>query len=171
MERQEPEPVVSILRNLLETCRDSEAGFLRAASRSQKKGLKEFLRTEALQQAVFITELELELKKLGVVAKPPTSGPAKLKGWREITGTRLLPSGDDSVLVLCEQGERAVLGKYVKALQDHLPSAVLELIKRQGSQIREAQERLRGIREQLQNRQSGQIVSPGSASRGPSHIR
>lgn len=171
MEPEEQGPVVSILRNLLETCRESKAGFLRAASRSHRVGLKEFLRTEALQQAVFITELELELKKLGVIADPPTSGPAKLKGWREITGTRLLPSGDDSVLVLCEQGARAALGKYVKALQEELPIAVLELIKRQGSQMREAHERLHGIREELRNMQSGRIVLPGNASRGALHPR
>lgn len=149
MERQEQQLAVKTLRDLLETCQESEAGFLRAASRSQKTGLKEFLGAEALQRALFIAELQLELKKLGVAAKPPTPGAAKLRGWKEITGTRLLPSGDDTVLLFCEQGERAALGKYLRALQSDLPVGVFELVERQHSQLEESYDRLDQIREQL----------------------
>ncbi len=88
MKRQE-QIAIQTLRGLLETCRESEAGFLSAASRSQKTGLKEFLGAEALQQALFVAELELELKKLGVSAKPLTPRPAKVRGWKEIRGTCL----------------------------------------------------------------------------------
>jgi uncharacterized protein (TIGR02284 family) len=144
----------------LETCRDSEAGFLRAGSRAQKAGLKEFLGTEALQQAVFIAELDLALRRLGVAAEPRTPGAAKLNGWKEITGSRLLPSGEDCLLALCDEGLRAALDQYLKALQDVLPVAVLELIERQGAQLEEAYSRLREMREQLQKNapRSGRVA-------------
>ncbi|MGH9428893.1 MAG: DUF2383 domain-containing protein, partial [Terriglobia bacterium] len=138
-------------RDLVETCRESEAGFLRAAGRSQKTGLKEFFGAEALQQALFAAELELELKKLDASAKPSILRPAKLRGWKEIRGTRLLPSGDETVLLLCERGERAALSAYVTALQSDLPRGVLELVERQHSQLKEAYERLDLIREQLRS--------------------
>ena len=70
MRLPDQEPASKIVRNLLDTCRESEVGLLRAASRSQKTGLKAFLGTEALQQALFAAELELELKKLGTPVKP-----------------------------------------------------------------------------------------------------
>jgi uncharacterized protein (TIGR02284 family) len=145
------ETASKIVRNLLDTCRESEVGLLRAASRSQKTGLKAFLGTEALQQALFAAELELELKKLGALVKPSAECPDKLRGWKEIRGTRLLPSGDDTVLLLCERGERAALGEYVAALQGSLPAAVLELVERQYAQLKEAYKRLYRIREQMRD--------------------
>jgi uncharacterized protein (TIGR02284 family) len=153
MEQQEL--AIKTLRDLMETCRESEAGFLRAASRSHKTGLKQFLGAEALQQAVFIAELQLELKKLGVAAKPPVPSAPKLPAWKEIRDTRLLPSGDDTLLVLCERGERAVLSQYLRALQSDLPVGALELVKRQHCQLEEAYERLDQIREQLRRDEGG----------------
>jgi uncharacterized protein (TIGR02284 family) len=144
-----------IVRDLLDTCRESEAGFLRAASRSRKAGLKEFFGAEALQQALFAAELELELKKLGASIKHLTQRQAKLRGWKEIRGTRLLPSGDETVLLLCEWGERAALGEYLRALQGSLPAGVLELVERQHSQLQEAYKRLDQIREQMLNDERG----------------
>jgi len=150
-----------ILRNLLETCRESEAGFLRAASRSQKTGVKEFFGAEALQQALFAAELELELKKLGVSTKQFILRQAKLRGWKEIRGTRLIPSGDETVLLLCEWGERAALDEYRAALQSGLPARVLELVERQHSQLQEAYNRLDQIREQMRNDERG-VERPNS---------
>jgi len=140
-----------ILGDLLEACRESEAGFRRAASRSKKTGLKEFFGAEALQQALFAAELELELKKLGVATKPLTRPRAKLDGWKEIRGTRLLPAGDETVLFLCEWGERAVLGEYLTALQGGLPAEVVELVERQYSQLQAASKRLDQIHEQMRD--------------------
>jgi len=127
-----------ILRSLLDTCRESKAGLLRAASRSQKNGLKAFFGTEALQQAFFAADLELDLQKLGISVKPSTELPAKLRGWKEIRGSLLLPSGDAAVLLLCEQGERAALREYFTALHSRLPAEVLELVERHHKQLKEA---------------------------------
>ena len=150
----DPKVVPKILRSLLDTCRESEVGLLRAASRSRKTGLKAFFGTEALQQALFAAELELELKKLGVAVKPSAQLPAKLRGWKELRGTRLLPSGDQSVVLLCERGERAALREYFTALHSRLPAGVLELVERHHTQLKEAYKRLYQIREQMQNDES-----------------
>ena len=147
----EQEATATTLRNLLETCRESEAGFLRAASRSKKTGLKEFFGAEALQQALFAAELELELKKQGIATKHVTRPRARLRGWKEIRGTRLLPAGDETVLFLCEWGERAALEEYFAALQSGLPAETLELVGRQYSQLQEAGKRLDQIHEQMRN--------------------
>ena len=147
----EQEATTTILSNLLETCRESEAGLRRAAIRSKKHGLKEFFGAESLQQALFAAELELELKKLGVPMKRLTRPRAKLRGWKEIRGTRLLPAGDQTVLFLCEWGERAALDEYLGALRSDLSASVRELVERQYSQLREAYTRLDQIREQLRS--------------------
>jgi len=162
------ELTTKILRDLLDTCRESQAGFLRAASRSQKTGLKEFFGAEALQQALFVAELELELKKLGAAStKQLTRRQAKLRGWKELRGTRLLPSGDQTVLFLCEWGERAALEEYYAAVQSGLPAGVLQLVERQHSQLQEAYRRLDQIREQMPHdgrgveRPSSRVVGAG----------
>ncbi|MCI0419485.1 MAG: PA2169 family four-helix-bundle protein [Acidobacteria bacterium] len=176
MEPRERKLAINTLSHLLEICRESEIGFLRAASRSQKPGLKEFLGAEALQQALFIAELQLELRKLGVAVTPPAPGAAKLRGWNEIVSTRLLPSGDETVLLLCEQGERAALGEYLAILHGDLPVAVFQLVERQHFQLREAYDRLSQIREQLRkgegtpgrdlNRDRLALSSPGRELEG-----
>ena len=146
----------------METCRESEAGLLRAASRSQKTGLKEFFGAEALQQALFAAELELELKKLGVLRKNLTRRQAKGRGWKEMRGTRLLPSGDQTVLLLCEWGERAALEEYFTAVHSGLPAGILQLVERQHSQLQEAYERLDQIREQMQQPDERGVERPNS---------
>jgi uncharacterized protein (TIGR02284 family) len=155
------ELTTEILRDLFDTCRESEAGFLRAASRSRKTGLKEFFGAEALQQALFAAELELELKKLGASTKQLTRRQAKLRGWKEIRGTRLLPSGDQTVLFLCEWAERAALEEYRAAVQSGLPTGVLQLVERQHSQLQEAYRRLDQIREQMPHDERG-VERPNS---------
>jgi uncharacterized protein (TIGR02284 family) len=175
LRKQEATPM--ILSNLLETCRESEAGLRRAVVRSKKHGLKEFFGAEALQQALFAAELELELKKLGIPMKHLTRPRAKLRGWKEIRGTRLLPAGDETVLFLCEWGERAALGEYITALRSDLPANVLELVERQCSQLREAYTRLDQIREQLRSDgqeprvQSQDWSEPGEGARASARHR
>jgi uncharacterized protein (TIGR02284 family) len=112
------------------------------------------LGAQALQQALFIAELQLELRKLGVAANSPTPGAPRMRGWKEIRGTRLIPSGDDTVLFLCERGEKVGLGRYLRAFQSDLPAGVFELVKRQHSELEQAHHRLKQVREQL--RWSGQ---------------
>ena len=163
MALSEQEATPRILHDLLETCRESEAGFRRAASRSNKTGLKEFFGAEALQQALFAAELELELKKLGVTTKHLTRPRAKFRGWKEIRGTRLLPAGDETVLFLCEWGQRAALEEYLTALQAGLPADIIELVERQYLQLQEAGRRLDQIHEQMRNdeeRPDSRMVGP-----------
>ena len=177
MSLPEQEATTTILSNLLETCRESEAGLRRAAVRSKKHGLKEFFGAESLQQALFAAELELELKKLGAPMKRLMRPRAKLRGWKEIRGTRLLPAGDETVLFLCEWGERAALGEYLTGLRSDLPASVLELVKRQYSQLKEAYTRLDQIREQLRSDgqeprvQTQDWSEPGEGIRGSARHR
>lgn len=149
MKRREQESAIKILRELMETCQEGETALRRAVSRTQKAGLKEFLGTEALQQALFIAELQLELRKLDAPAQAAKSGAHRLRGWKEITGPQWLPSGDDTVLLHCERGEGSALGRYLRALQSDLPAEVRELVERQHSRLNQSHDQLRQLREQL----------------------
>ena len=130
-----------------------------------------------MQRALFSAELELDLKKLGVSTKPLTRPRAKLRGWKEIRGTRLLPAGDETVLFLCEWGERAALGEYLTALQSSLPAQTLELVQRQCSQLQEARKRLGQIHEQMRNderfvdHQDSRIVGPDGRRKDDTRYR
>ena len=62
-----------------------------------------------------------------------------------------MPAGDETVLFLCEWGERAALGEYLTALQSGLPADIVELVERQYSQLQEASKRLDQIHEQMRN--------------------
>jgi len=150
MKRGNQELAIATLHHLLEICRESEIGFLFAANRCQKPGLKSFLGAEALQQSLFIAELQLELRRLGSGAMPLIPRPARLLGWKELLGApRLFYSSDETVLLLCEQGEKAASGEYLQILHGDLPVPVFQLVERQHAQLLEACDRLCQIQQQL----------------------
>jgi len=141
MEASNEELASRMLQGLLQVCQESETGLRCAAGRCQKQGLKDFLAAEALQRSVYIAELELELRKLscGTSRKPE---PAKLPGWDELRRLQPLACDDGTVLLLCEQGQKATLEHYLKILQTDLPVAALQLVERQHAQQMEAYDRL-----------------------------
>ena len=137
---------VSIMNDLIETCRDGEQGFTTAAERANRADLKSVFSTLATQRANFKHELEVEVKRIG--GKPADMGHiagAAHRGWIAVK-TALTTDDDMSILDECERGEDFAKKAYADALEKSLPGDLRPLVARQADDVRIAHDRVRDLR-------------------------
>src|SRR5215831_3319505 len=126
---------ISVVENLIETCRDGEKGYKDAASHVKRTDLKTFFTEQGAQRARFADELQLELSKLGKPEKKDsgTVGGAMHRAW--IDTKVAVGGGDKTILESVEKGEDSAKENYEKALGGSLPSSVLEIVRRQATSV------------------------------------
>ena len=137
--------VISTLRDLIATCRDSEEGFGKAAKGVHSENLRNRFSGIAAQRAEFAEELSARLKQLG--DQPPESGHLsgiQHRGWRELE-ERSRSKGDTDLMVDCENGEDNTLRHYEQALTRDLPPPVRAMVERQRLAVQEALLELRNL--------------------------
>jgi uncharacterized protein (TIGR02284 family) len=134
-----------ILNDLIETCKDGADGYRAAAEDVQDSSLKALFTQLAAQRGQFMTELQ------GIVAgmgeQPERSGSvlaAAHRGWINLKSA--VASRDDvAILAECERGDEAAVTAYENAMRAALPSNVLDVVQRQGMEVRAAYERVRTL--------------------------
>ena len=137
---------ISTLNNLIQTNKDGENGYNEAAQGVNSTDLKDLFMRYSQQRSQFAGELQNEVTKLG--GSPETSGSltASLhRGWIDIKSA---VTGRDEAAILneCERGDDVAVLAYQNALKEALPSDVNSVIERQYMQIKEAHDRIRGLR-------------------------
>jgi uncharacterized protein (TIGR02284 family) len=97
--------VVSVLENLIETCRDGEKGYRDAAEHVKRSDLKSYFNEQSMERGRFATELQAELAKVGKPDKK-VSGSASAGMRRAWVDTKVaLGGGDHTILESVEKGE------------------------------------------------------------------
>lgn len=138
------EKTVSILNELLETCKDREQGFRTAADAVENSELQALFTSYAEQSAKFATELNAEVRRLG--GDPEKSGSAAgvlHRGWMNIKSA--VTSGDEGAIISeCERGEDSAIKAYEDALES-LSSDVRLLVEQQYTQVKAAHDSLRSL--------------------------
>lgn len=137
---------ISTLNNLIQTCKDGENGFNEAAQGVSSSDLKDVFMRYSQQRSQFAGELQSEVTRLG--GDPQTSGSiaASLhRGWIDIKSA---VTGQDEAAILneCERGEDSAVEAYQTALKEALPSEVNSIVERQYTQVKEAHDRIKGLR-------------------------
>ncbi len=137
---------ISTLNNLIETCKDGENGFNEAAQGVSSTDLKDVFMRYSQQRSQFAGELQDEVSKLG--GDPQTGGSIAAsihRGWIDI---KSVVTGKDEAAILneCERGEDSAVQAYQTALKEALPSDVNSVVERQYTQIKEAHDRIKGLR-------------------------
>jgi uncharacterized protein (TIGR02284 family) len=137
---------ISTLNTLIQVCKDGENGFTEAAQGVDSPDLKDLFVRFAQQRSQFAGELQDEVRKLG--GDPETSGSiaASLhRGWIDI---KSVVTGRDEAAILseCERGEDSAVRAYQDALKQALPSEINSMIERQYAQVKEAHDRIKGLR-------------------------
>lgn len=142
--------VVSVLNDLIETCKDGEQGFRSAAEKAKDGSLKSLFSKYSAQRAQYAQELQSAVAELG--EKPATSGHVSAtfhRGWIAIK--EALAKDEDKALIFeCENGEDAAMKNYKDALSSNLPSSVLSLVQRQFAGVQEAHGVVRDMKHSLQ---------------------
>lgn len=139
--------VISTLNDLIETCRDGQNGFKEAAENVKSPDLRTFFNEAATERAQFVSELQLEVRRLGEAPQKSGSTAAALhRTWMEIKGT-LTGKDDHSILSECERGEDSAVESYRDALKLGLPTTIHQTVERQYQSIKQCHDRVKQMRD------------------------
>jgi uncharacterized protein (TIGR02284 family) len=139
---------ISVLENLIETCKDGQKGYQDAASHVKRADLKTYFNEQSLERAGFAGELEAELIRMGKPDKK-VSGSASAAMHRAWIDTKVaLGGGDKTILESVEAGEDKAKEAYQKAVTGDLPENLAQIIRRQAASVQRAHDKVRSLRDQ-----------------------
>ncbi len=124
MKNENNDKTISVLNDLIETCKDGQEGFKAASEGVKDSGLKTLFSGYSLQRGQFAGELQREVQRLGGSPEKSGSVSASLhRGWINIKSA--VTGKDESAIVSeCERGEDSARDAYQKALKEPLPTDV-----------------------------------------------
>jgi uncharacterized protein (TIGR02284 family) len=142
----------TVLNNLIETLKDGQEGFKRAAEGISDPKLKSLFRDYSEQRSRFATALQSEARRHGET-EPETSSSATgalHRGWINLKSA--ITGGDEhAILAECERGEDSAVEEYNKALDNGLSPSTQELVLRQFAEIKAAHDRIRSLRDAIRS--------------------
>ncbi len=122
--------VISIVNDLVETCKDGQNGFRTAAEGIKNPELITLFNTYSQQRGQFAAELQKEvLKSGGDPEKTGSAGAALHRGWISIKSA---VTGEDESAVIseCERGEDSAVKSYEEALKTDLRPDLRAIVER-----------------------------------------
>ncbi|MEM5400254.1 MULTISPECIES: ferritin-like domain-containing protein [Paraburkholderia] len=141
--------VIAMLNELIETSKDGEQEFTKAADEAQHASVNEALLESAVHCSRGARELQELVVKLG--GKPENGGSvagALHRGWLNVksaVGTRT----DDAILADCEKGEDTAEKRFHVALERNLPADVNAVVARLYGDVAQDLDRIRELRVQF----------------------
>jgi uncharacterized protein (TIGR02284 family) len=140
------EEIISVLNDLIETCKDGEQGFHTAAEGVENSELRTLFNLYAQQRARFGAELNNEvLRRGGDPAKSGHVSAAFHRGWIDVKQA-VTGKSETSVIDECERGEDAAKSNYEDALKKNLPSDLLVLVESQYEEVKDAHNRISAMK-------------------------
>ncbi|RKF48363.1 PA2169 family four-helix-bundle protein [Paraburkholderia fungorum] len=140
--------VVSALNDLIETSKDGEKGFLKAAEDAHDAQLKTLFQSRAADCARGARELQDAVQGMG--GKPESHGSvsgALHRGWVDVKSA-VTNRSDHEILAECEKGEDVAKKRYHDALEKELPPDVRGIVERQYQGVLQNHDRVRDLRDQ-----------------------
>lgn len=139
------EKAVSTLNNLIETCKDGEEGFRKAAEGLKDPQVKTQFLAYSRQREQMVRELQQEVRRLG--GDPEKSGSVSgsiHRGWMNIKSA-VTGKDDSAIIAEAERGEDVAKAAYEKAVEEELPPATRALVQQQAAMVHEAHDRVRAL--------------------------
>ncbi len=138
---------LSVVEDLIETCKDGQKGYQDAASHAKRSDLKTYFNQQSLERASFAGELEAILIQLGKPDKK-VSGSVSASLHRAWIDTKVsLGAGDHSILESVEAGEDNAKDAYQKALTKDLPENIAQIVRRQAASVQRAHDKVKSLRD------------------------
>jgi uncharacterized protein (TIGR02284 family) len=137
---------VSTLNGLIQTLKDGEEGFQSASTSVTDARVKAVFQEFSHQRAQLASELQREVQQLG--GQPETTGSASAsvhRGWINLKSA--LGGGEKSILNEAERGEDQAVQAYENALSEKLSPEVEGVVRRQYSQVKQAHDRVKALRD------------------------
>jgi uncharacterized protein (TIGR02284 family) len=139
---------ISVVENLIETCRDGQKGYQDAAQHAKRADLKGYFNEQSAERGRFAQELQVELSKLGKPDKKVSgsAGGAMRRAWLDTKAN--LGGGDKAILESLESGEDSARDTYKKALSGTLPPSLTEIVRKQAAAVQQAHDKVRMLRDE-----------------------
>ena len=139
---------ISVVENLMETCKDGQKGYQDAAQHVKRADLKTYFNEQSMERGRFAQELHSELSRLGKPEKKISGsvGGAMHRAWIDTKAN--LGGGDKTILESVEAGEDSAKEAYQKAMTGSLPAGLLEIIRRQASSVQRAHDKVKMLRDE-----------------------
>ncbi|HXG56509.1 MAG TPA: PA2169 family four-helix-bundle protein [Vicinamibacterales bacterium] len=138
---------ISVLNNLIETCKDGELGFKTAAEGLQSSDIKAKFLEYSRQRGEMVRELQTEVRGLGGDPEQTGSVSGSLhRGWLDIKSA-ITGKSDHAVLSEAERGEDVAKAAYESALKETLPGTADSVVRQQADKVRQAHDHVRDLRD------------------------
>lgn len=145
---------ISTLNNLIETLKDGEQGFRKAAEDVKSSNLRSVFSEYSSQRSQFASELQMEVTRLGGDAEKSGSvAGAMHRGWIDVKSA-VTNRDDHNILEEAERGEDVALKSFQKALAEELPSDLRSIVEQQYRHIQQAHDRIRSLRDSTEGTQT-----------------
>ncbi len=136
---------VSVLNDLIETCKDGANGFRTAAAAVQNGEAKALFTSRVQLIDHSATELQAEVRRLGGSPEKSGSVAATLhRGWIDLKAA-VTGKNDAAIITECERGEQVAVKSYEGALEKQLPPDIRSLVQRQLDGAVQNLERVRAL--------------------------
>jgi uncharacterized protein (TIGR02284 family) len=139
---------ISVLNDLIETCKDGELGFKTAAEGLQSSDVKAKFLEYSRQRAEMARELQAEVRRLG--GDPEKSGSVSAtmhRGWIDIKSA-VTGKDDHAIIAEAERGEDVAKAAYENALKDaSLDTSARSIVQQQSTKVRQAHDAVRDLRD------------------------
>jgi uncharacterized protein (TIGR02284 family) len=139
---------ISVMEDLIETCKDGQKGYQDAASHVKRSDLKTFFNEQSLERARFGGELQQERIRLGKPDKKD-SGSVSAALHRAWIDTKVsMGAGDKAILESVEAGEDNAKKAYEKAMNSDLPEGIAQIVHRQAASVQAAHDKVKMLRDE-----------------------
>jgi uncharacterized protein (TIGR02284 family) len=133
--------VISILKDLIEACKDGEECFRDAAEHIANSEFRRLFSIFVQQRSQFVQELEAEIHRLGGDASKVGVGGKLHRTWMNLKAS---VARDEAIIISeCQHEEESAVNDYQEALKADLPLDVQYVVKRQYMDIKDAYDRMR----------------------------
>jgi uncharacterized protein (TIGR02284 family) len=138
---------LSVMENLIETCKDGQKGYQDAGSHAKRSDLKTYFDEQSLERARFAGELQEERIRLGKSDKKD-SGSVSASLHRARIDTKVsMGAGDTAILESVEAGEDRAKEAYQKAVTADLPENIAQIVRRQAASVQKAHDQVKSLRD------------------------
>ncbi|MFY9744484.1 MAG: PA2169 family four-helix-bundle protein [Candidatus Sulfotelmatobacter sp.] len=138
---------ISVIEDLIETCKDGQKGYQDAASHVKRSDLKTFFNEQSLERARFAGELQEERIRLGKSDKKDSGSVSAALHRAWIDAKVGVGAGDKAILESVEAGEDNAKEAYEKAIKSDLPESIAQIVRRQAASVQAAHDRVKSLRD------------------------
>lgn len=139
--------IISTLNGLIETLKDGQEGFKQSAEGVDDPQLKSVFGEYSLQRSRFAGELQSEVRSMGEPDPEDSSSVAGSmhRAWINVKSA-VMSRDRHAILSEAERGEDSAVSAYKDAMQKDLPAPIKSILARQATQVKEAHDRIRSLR-------------------------